>query len=193
MLSVWGGLSALEPLYLCRAPRPLGWADMVARLWRFEISHTRSRFGGLDAWKGTEILVLAIVPECLGLVGHWAVVGGRILAMWVARGGEDMDISADDLSIGTLIQTVTRELLDSQADREASGTPAVFQVKDLTLEISFVATNSKKAGGGFDLKVVKADAGVQYDQQSIHKITLTLVAPDEERPFGAGPVRPRRV
>jgi hypothetical protein len=104
-----------------------------------------------------------------------------------------MDIATDDLSIRTLIQAVTQELLESQSDRLAVGGPAVFQLKDLTLEISFVATNSKKGGGGFDLKVVKADASVQYDKQSIHKITLTLSAVDD-RPFGgAGPMRPRRV
>jgi hypothetical protein len=113
-----------------------------------------------------------------------------------------MDVATDDLSIRTLIQAVTQQLLESQSEREAAGVPAVFEVKDLSLEISFVATNSKKAGGGFDLKVIKADAGVQYDQQSIHKIVLTLTAVDNrvhpdssaDQPWsGDGPVRPRIV
>jgi Trypsin-co-occurring domain 2 len=106
-----------------------------------------------------------------------------------------VDVNGDDLSIRTLIQAVTRELLESQAERLAAGGPAVFEVKDLTLEISFVATSSKHGGGGFDLKVVKADAGVQYDKQSVHKIQLTLTAVDfqpvaEPSPL-PHPVRPR--
>jgi Trypsin-co-occurring domain 2 len=105
-----------------------------------------------------------------------------------------MDAPENDLSIRTLIQAVTKELLQSQSERQAGGTPAVFEVSGLTLDISFVATTSKRGGGGFDLKVVKADAGVQYDQQSIHKITLTLTAVDVEQPFGGrGKVHPRAV
>jgi hypothetical protein len=105
-----------------------------------------------------------------------------------------MDSPENDLSIRTLVREVTRELIDSQDEREAAGDEAIFQVSGLTLEISFVATSSKKGGGGFDLKVVKADAGVQYDQQSIHKIMLTLKAVEDDQPF-AGPRggRPRRV
>lgn len=106
-----------------------------------------------------------------------------------------MEITNEDLSIRTLISAITDELLESQAERLATGGPAVFEVSGLTLEISFVATTSKHGGGGFDIKVIKADAGAKYDKQSIHKITLTLKAiDDQQQPFGGiGPVRPRRV
>lgn len=99
----------------------------------------------------------------------------------------------EDLSIRALIRSVTDELLASQNERLAMGGAAVFQVSDLTLEISFVATSSKHGGGGFDLQVVKADAGVQYDKQSIQKIILKLKAVEDQiQPFGGvGPVRPR--
>lgn len=102
-----------------------------------------------------------------------------------------MEFDEEGLSIRTLIREVTREVLSSQTDRIASGDPAVFEVSDVTLEVSFVATSSKKAGGGFDLKVVKADAGLQYDKESIHKVSLKLVAIDQQQPFGFGKVRPR--
>jgi hypothetical protein len=103
-----------------------------------------------------------------------------------------MEFENEGLSIRALIREVTREVLSAQADRIASGEPAVFELSDLTLEVSFVATSSKKAGGGFDLKVVKADAGLQYDKESIHKVSLKLVAVvDQEQPFGVGKVRPQ--
>ena len=102
----------------------------------------------------------------------------------------------DDLSIKTLIRAITDELIASREERLAAGNPAVFQVEDLTLEISFVATSSKQAGGGFQFWVVKADANVKYDNESVHKIVLKLKAaePSQAEPFGLEePLRPRRV
>jgi len=102
----------------------------------------------------------------------------------------------NDLSIKTLIRAVTDELLASRDERLAAGDPAVFQVEELTLEISFVATSSKQAGGGFHFWVVKADAGIKYDEQSVHKVVLKLktAEPSEAEPFGLEePLRPRRV
>ena len=103
-----------------------------------------------------------------------------------------MDLTGDDLSMRDLIRAVTRELLDSQADRERAGDPAVFEVKELTIEISFVATTSTHGSGGFDLKVIKADTGVQYDKQSVHTVTLTLKAVDDNDATGTIE-RPRRI
>jgi hypothetical protein len=101
-----------------------------------------------------------------------------------------------DLSIKTLIRAVTDELIASRDERLAAGDPAVFEVEDLTLEISFVATTSKQAGGGFKFWVVKADGNVKYDDQSVHKIILKLkpAEPSDAEPFGLQePLRPRRV
>jgi len=54
-------------------------------------------------------------------------------------------IAEEQLSIKTLIRAVTDELLASREERLAAGDPAVFEVEELTLEISFVATRSKEA------------------------------------------------
>jgi hypothetical protein len=91
-----------------------------------------------------------------------------------------------DLSIKTLIRAVTQELLASREERQAAGEPAVFQVDELTLEISFVATNSNQGGGGFQFWVIKADAGVKYDEQSVQKIILKLkpAMTSDDEPFG---------
>ncbi|MDP9120226.1 MAG: hypothetical protein M3O15_02490 [Acidobacteriota bacterium] len=101
---------------------------------------------------------------------------------------------ADDLSIETLIRAVSEQLVRAQENRLASGGAAVFEVSELTLDISFVVSKSKHGGGGFDLKVVKADGGVQYDTQSIQKVSLKLTAlKDQPQPFGGfGPVRPKK-
>lgn len=102
----------------------------------------------------------------------------------------------NQLSIKTLIRSVTDELLASRQERLASGDPAVFEVEDLTLEISFVATTSKSGGGGFQFWVVKADGNIKYDDQAVHRIVLKLKAaePSDDEPFGLeGKLRPRRV
>ncbi|XVU28669.1 trypco2 family protein [Actinoplanes sp. CA-054009] len=106
--------------------------------------------------------------------------------------GDDED--PDDLSIEALVTAVSQELLASQRNRLAAGGPAVFEVSEMNLEVSFVVTRSVKGAGGFDLKVVKADAGAQYDKQSVHKVSLRLTAlRDQPQPFGGfGAVRPKR-
>lgn len=85
----------------------------------------------------------------------------------------------ESLHIKGLIRQVTQELVDSQKEREENKQPALFRVQQLTLEVHFVAQTSSEVGGSFDLKVVTV-GGAQlggkhtYQNQQIHKITLTL-------------------
>jgi hypothetical protein len=88
---------------------------------------------------------------------------------------------AEDLSIEALVTAVSEQLLRAQSARQASGRPAVFEVSDLTLEISYVVTQSKSAGGGFDLKVIKADGALKYDTESVQKVTLKLTAVNTQK------------
>src|SRR5215470_4052788 len=81
-----------------------------------------------------------------------------------------------DLSLKNLIRAVSDELLESRRERLAAGIPALFEIENLTIEVSFVVTESKGGGGGFDLKVIKADANVKYDKEQVHKVALTLKA-----------------
>src|SRR5271166_1269490 len=85
-----------------------------------------------------------------------------------------------DLSLKTLIRAFSEELQTSQAERLASGLPPLFEVQDLTVEVSFVVTESESGGGGFNLTVVRADGNVKYDTGSVHKITLKLKALSKE-------------
>jgi hypothetical protein len=102
-----------------------------------------------------------------------------------------------DLSLKTLIRAVSEELFASQTERLARNQPALFEVQDLTIEVSFVVTESEGVGGGFDLKVIKADAKTKYDRESVHKVTLQLRALGKEDsilldlPDQGLPVRPR--
>jgi hypothetical protein len=80
------------------------------------------------------------------------------------------------LFIMELIRRVHQELLDSKKERERDGQEAIFEVEKLTVEVNFVVTEEKTAKGGLDFKVITADVGKQYQQQQIHKITLSLTA-----------------
>ncbi|MFT8244062.1 trypco2 family protein [Roseomonas sp. BN140053] len=103
-----------------------------------------------------------------------------------------MDDLAEDLSIETLVRAVSDQLLRSQAAREASGKPAVFEVSEMTLEVSFVVRSSKQAGGGFTLSVIKADGSMKFDKETVQKVSLKLAAAKSQGRFeGFGPVRPR--
>jgi len=81
-----------------------------------------------------------------------------------------------DISLKDLIRAVSDELIASRQERLAAGLPAIFQVNELSIEAGFTVSDSTKGGGGFDLKIVKADAGVEYKKDTVHKITLKLEA-----------------
>jgi Trypsin-co-occurring domain 2 len=82
----------------------------------------------------------------------------------------------DSLFVRELIRRVHQELVESRAEREASGSAAIFEVERLTVEVNFVATESKDARGGLDFKIVTLGGGMQLQTQQVHKITLNLVA-----------------
>jgi Trypsin-co-occurring domain 2 len=85
-------------------------------------------------------------------------------------------MAEQDLSMKALIRAVSDELLASRVERQTAGQPALFEIRDLTIEVSFVVTESKGGWGGVDLKGVKADANVKYDREQVQKIILTLRA-----------------
>jgi hypothetical protein len=85
-------------------------------------------------------------------------------------------MSNQDLSLKDLIQAVSEELRASRDERLADGLGPLFEIQDLTIEVSFVVTKSKGVRGGFDLKVISAGGDVKYDNQEVQKVTLKLRA-----------------
>jgi hypothetical protein len=83
------------------------------------------------------------------------------------------------LFIRDLIRRVHAELLESREERERLGLPPVFEVQTMTIEVNFVATESKDMRGGLDFRVITAGASRSYDQQQVHKITLSLTAVEQ--------------
>lgn len=81
-----------------------------------------------------------------------------------------------ELSLKELIRAVSDELIESREERLASHTPPIFEVDELTIEAGFVITESDSGGGGFDLKILKADVKTDYAQETVHKISLKLRA-----------------
>jgi hypothetical protein len=103
--------------------------------------------------------------------------------------------TAHEISLKDLIRAVSDELIASRQERLAGGRPAVFEVAELTIEASFVLTDSSGGSGGFDLKILKADARADYKQERVHKITVKLNALQDRsvlRELGDElPLRPR--
>jgi hypothetical protein len=90
---------------------------------------------------------------------------------------DDATPSERPLFIRELIRRVHRELLESRSEREEEGLEPIFEVQGMTIEVNFVAAESKEAKGGLDFRVITVGGSRQYDSQQVHKITLTLSAP----------------
>jgi Trypsin-co-occurring domain 2 len=107
----------------------------------------------------------------------------------------------DDVSVKELIQRISEDLLESEQERTASGRRAVFEVAELTIELSFVVSRSRQGQGGIDLKVVSVGGQADRADERTQRMTLRLVAAaadtsDDEELFrldydDALPVRPR--
>lgn len=85
------------------------------------------------------------------------------------------------LFIEDLISKVHDELMQARRKRDQRGDPAIFEVKDMTLEVHFVAQRDTGYHGGIDLKIVtvggvSAGGARHYSDQQVHKITLNLTA-----------------
>src|SRR3954462_14024748 len=78
----------------------------------------------------------------------------------------------DDVSVKELIQRISEDLLESEQERTADGRRAVFEVAELTVELSFVVSRSRQGHAGVDLKVVSV--GGQADQGSERSQRMTL-------------------
>ena len=87
---------------------------------------------------------------------------------------------ADKLFIAELIRKVHDELIRSQEIRESEEKAPIFTVKDLTIEVNFVATEVSNKQGGLDFKIITAEANKEYSTQQIHRIVLNLVVNNEK-------------
>ena len=81
---------------------------------------------------------------------------------------------ADKLFIAELIRKVHDELILSQKIRVHEKKAPIFTVKDLTIEVNFVATEVSNKKGGLDFKIITAGANKEYSTQQIHRIVLNL-------------------
>ena len=82
----------------------------------------------------------------------------------------------DDVSVKELIQRISEDLLESEQERTAGGRRAVFEVAELTIELSFVVSRSRQGQGGIDLKVVSVGGQAERGDERTQRMTLRLVA-----------------
>lgn len=85
------------------------------------------------------------------------------------------------LFVKELIRRVHQELKDSKTERERGGEPPIFEVERMTIEVNFVAIESKEAKGGLNFKIITVGGvdlggGASYQHQQVHKMTLSLSA-----------------
>jgi NTP-dependent ternary system trypsin peptidase co-occuring protein len=85
-------------------------------------------------------------------------------------------VSDDDITVKDLIQKISDDLLASERERVADTRRAVFEVAELTIELSFVATRSRQGRGGVDLKVISSGGELAREDARTQRMTLRLVA-----------------
>ena len=82
----------------------------------------------------------------------------------------------EDVSVKQLIQKISQDLLESEQERTAEDRRAVFEVAELTIELSFVVSRSREGNAGIDLKVVSVGGKADRGDERTQRMTLRLVA-----------------
>src|SRR3954471_12372185 len=81
----------------------------------------------------------------------------------------------NDVAVKELIQRISEDLLESEQERTTGGRRAVFEVAELTIELSFVVSRSREGHGGIDLKVVNVGGQADRADERTQRMTLRLV------------------
>ena len=84
------------------------------------------------------------------------------------------------LGLAELIRSVYEELVDAQKQREEANELPIFEVEKLELEIGFTVSRSGSGKGGINIQIAEIGSELEYSNEKIHRIHLTLRAlPDE--------------
>ena len=84
------------------------------------------------------------------------------------------------IGLKDLIRSIHTELAESQADREQTGMPPLFEVNGLDLELHFTISETDHIGGKIDLKIISIGSDKTIKDEQIHRITLHLRALEQE-------------
>jgi hypothetical protein len=90
------------------------------------------------------------------------------------------------IGIKDLIRTVTRELRESQQEREKSGEPVLFRTKDLEIEVSFVVEAHGGADAKFKVWIVSVGASAGVKAETVHRLKLRFTAEGDPPGKGSG-------
>jgi hypothetical protein len=82
--------------------------------------------------------------------------------------------SQQQLGLAETIARIKEELIDSHKLSEASGSPAMFRVQSVTIEVKFVIRENSTSGGGVDIKLIAVRMDDKVESEKVHTVTVSL-------------------
>jgi len=83
-------------------------------------------------------------------------------------------LNEDTLFLKQLVERARDELLQLDRETQDSGRLATFQVESMTIKVNVVITQTNEGKAGFDLKVITAGTKASYQEQQVHKVTVSF-------------------
>jgi len=93
------------------------------------------------------------------------------------------ELLAENLDIG-LSQTINKikeELLDAQRHSTVGGSPAMFRVESVTIEVKFTIKETQNTSGGVDIRLLAVKADDKIESERVHTVTINMVGLEKAR------------
>lgn len=85
-----------------------------------------------------------------------------------------LEAAGPALALDSVVNDLRDELESAELHRLKDGKPALFEVKDVDLELEVVAKSSNKLTGKVEYEVVTAEMEREIGKEATHKVTLHL-------------------
>jgi hypothetical protein len=85
------------------------------------------------------------------------------------------------LGVAEFVSALRDELETLDNKRRDRGKDALLVLESVTVEVSFVVTDSDRVDGGFDLKIVKLGAEKSVSAEQVHKLSLEMKVSERAR------------
>jgi hypothetical protein len=82
-----------------------------------------------------------------------------------------------NLNLKDLVSSIRDELEQIDKGRQLAGKEALFQLKQLELELKFVVAGNGSARTGFDIKVISFGGEVGIRTEEVHTVKITFEVP----------------
>ncbi len=96
-----------------------------------------------------------------------------------------MKSGLSSLPLKDVIHSIQTQLMESEKEREEMNLPSLFTVKEVEIEMNFIVEKTISTKAEANIVVINADGEVDYREEGINKIKITLSTATDNNVFNS--------